>query len=135
MKSAIIAFTLLFASISFADERVFDCQATQLNKSADIPAEINILNNPTVLFRHGLQQWSLNVGDYKIDTADLSGPALHLDIDSTQTSVEYIFSVEASTEFELSISVVDHTAKLYYWGLGEKTHVGNFKCEVVEQAR
>ncbi|WP_413557327.1 hypothetical protein [Bdellovibrio sp. HCB209] len=135
MKSAIIAFTMLFASISFADERVFDCYATELNKSAEVPVEINIQNNPRVLFRHGLKQWSLDVGDFKIDTLDLNGPALSLDVDSTQVSVEYIFSVEASTEFELSINVVDHTAKLYYWGLGTKTHVGNFQCDVTEQAR
>ncbi|WP_413574751.1 hypothetical protein ACLVWU_11020 [Bdellovibrio sp. HCB290] len=133
MKSAVIALTLLFASVSFANERVFDCAVTQLNKNAEIPAELDLKNNPQVLFRHGLKQWSLQVGGLKLDTRDLTGPALWLDVDSTPSSVEYIFSVEGSTEFELSVNVKDHSAQLYYWGLGEKTTVGSFACEVIEQ--
>ncbi|MBO9668540.1 MAG: hypothetical protein J7501_17210, partial [Bdellovibrio sp.] len=94
---------------------------------------LNITNNPNVLFRHGLKQWSLRVGDLLLDTRDLNGPALALDVDSTPTTVSYTFSVEASSEYELEVSVVDYSAKLYYWGLGEKIPVGKFTCDIVEQ--
>ena len=133
MKTLIFAFAMLFASLSFADERIFDCSAIRLAKSADIPAELGLTDKPTVLFRQSLKNWSLQVGNTYLDTRDNNGPALALDTKSSNaTTVQYVFSVEASTEFELQVSVVTHNAKVYYWGLGERTFLGDFSCEIVE---
>ena len=133
MKTFIFAFAMLFASLSFADERVFDCSAIRLAKNADIPAELGLQEKPTVLFRHGLKNWSLQVGQIYLDTRNNNGPALTLDTKSSNaTTVQYLVSIDASVGFELQVSVVTHNAKVYYWGLGERTFLGDFSCEIVE---
>lgn len=133
MKTLIFAFAMLFASLSFADERVFDCSAIRLAKNSEIPTGLGLEDKPTVLFRHGLKNWSLQVGQIYLDTRNVNGPALTLDTKSSNaTTVQYRISIDASVGFELQVSVVTHNAKVYYWSLGEKTFLGDFACEVVE---
>lgn len=131
MKSIVFAATLLVSSFAFAGQRVFDCSATQLSNNPEISEDLNIKNNPTVLLIEGKDRWSLNVGDVSLNSLDNNGPALWKEaVSESATVVRYDFWVEASYEFELAISVVDHSAKLYWWGLGERLHVGDFACEV-----
>ncbi|UXR64204.1 hypothetical protein EZJ49_14145 [Bdellovibrio bacteriovorus] len=131
MKTVFFVTAMLFSSLSFAGQRVFDCQATKLSKNPEINEDFNILKNPTVLLIEDAKNWSLSVGDYSVSTLDMNGPALARESSSaSDTEVRYDFWVEGSYEFELVISVVDHTAKVYWWGLGEQTEVGTFACEV-----
>ncbi|CAE78264.1 hypothetical protein AB1A81_15910 [Bdellovibrio bacteriovorus] len=131
MKSIFFVTAMLFSSLSFAGQRVFDCQATKLSKSPDVSEDFNIQKNPTVLLIEDAKNWSLNVGDYSVSTLDKNGPALARESSAaSDTEVRYDFWVEASYEFELVINVVDHTAKVYWWGLGEQTEIGTFQCEV-----
>ncbi|WP_415062797.1 hypothetical protein [Bdellovibrio sp.] len=134
MKTMIFAFMTFFSAISFAEERVFDCAATSLTRSLEVPEGANLQQNPQVIFRQGLKHWSLQVGDLYLNTRDPQGPALWMKSGSvSKTKVEYVFWVEASTEYELVVSVVDYSAQLFWWGLGEKVLLGNFQCEVTEQ--
>lgn len=131
MKTIFFVTAMLFSSLSLAGQRVFDCTATHLSKNPDVSEDFNIQKNPTVLLIEDAKNWSLNVGDYSVSTIDKNGPALWRETSSaSQTEVRYDFWVEASYEFELVISVVDHTAKVYWWGLGERTEIGTFACEV-----
>ncbi|MDG0817385.1 hypothetical protein [Bdellovibrio svalbardensis] len=134
MKSVVFTLVMLFSAISFADERVFDCTATALSRNSERPEDTNIDKNPNIIFRQGLKQWSLQVGDLLLNTRDAKGPALAMEAGAaTATLVRYDFWVEASYEYEFVVSVKDHSAKLFWWGLGERVHVGNFQCEVIEQ--
>lgn len=134
MKKIVLLFSLVFSSVSFAGERIFDCSATNLTKNASVIEDANLAQNPNVLFRYRTNNnWILSVGDINYSTLIPTGPALHMAAEGAKNHVAYIFWVEGSTEFELNISVVDHTAELYYWGLGEQTLVGKFQCEVIEQ--
>lgn len=134
MKKIVLLFSLIFSSVSFAGERIFDCSATNLTKNAALIEDANLDQNANVLFRYRTKSnYVLSIGDLTYSTLDSKGPALVMDAEIMGDSVAYIFWVEGSTEFELAISVVDHTAELYYWGLGEQTLVGKFQCEVIEQ--
>ncbi|WII70904.1 hypothetical protein QJS83_10570 [Bdellovibrio sp. 22V] len=134
MKTIVFAIAMLASSLSFAGQRVFDCSATKLSTSKDLSfSEINIQQNPQVLFIDGTYNWSLQVGDVSLQTVDSNGPALWKESSSTKNTVRYDFWVEGSYEYELRINVKDHTAKVYWWGLGERVEVGTFACEVVEQ--
>lgn len=136
MKMLLFVSAMLFATVSFANERVFDCAATQLSNHPDLSyAEgLNIANNPHVLFIEGKKDWSLNVGDISLSTLDLNGPDLEKEAGSEQDmTVRYDFWVERSYEFELVINVIDHSADVYWWGLGQRTPVGRFQCEVSEK--
>lgn len=134
MKSLVFSLVILVSAVSFAEERIFDCTATQVKASQEVPEGSHLQQNPTVLFRHGLKKWSLQVGDLLLDTQDPQGPALWLESSSAgSTQVAYSFWVDGSYEYEFVVSVVDHSAKLYWWGLGEETLLGKFTCEVLEQ--
>lgn len=136
MKMLLFVSAMLFATVSFANERVFDCTATQLSNHPDLSyAEgLNIANNPHVLFVEGKTDWTLNVGDISLSTLDLKGPDLEKAVSSEQdTTVRYDFWVEHSYEYELVINVMDHSADVYWWGLGQRTPVGRFQCEVSEK--
>lgn len=131
MKTIFFVTAILFANLSFAGQRVFDCRATHLSKNPDLSEDFNIQKNPTILLIEGTKSWSLDVGDYSVSTLDKNGPALKKETSSApQAAVRYDFWVEGSYEFEIVISVVDHTAKVYWWGLGERTEIGTFACEV-----
>lgn len=131
MKMIVFVTAMFISSLSFAGERVFDCSATELSNNPEISADFNIKQNPRVLLIEGSKNWSLNVGDYSITTLDPKGPALWREVSSDgQGNVRYDFWVEASYEFEVVISVIDHSAKVYWWGLGERTELGSFACEV-----
>ena len=136
MKMLLFVSAMLLATVSFANDRVFDCTATQLSNHPDLSyAEgLNIANNPHVLFIDGKNGWSLNVGDVSLSTLDLNGPDLEKAAGSeTPDTVRYDFWVERSYEFELVINVMDYSADVYWWGLGQRTPVGKFQCEVSEK--
>jgi hypothetical protein len=134
MKMLLFVSAMLLATVSFANDRVFDCTATQLSNHPDLSEDMNIANNPHVLFIEGKKDWSLNVGDVSLSTLDLKGPDLEKEAGSeAPDTVRYDFWVERSYEFELVINVMDHTADVYWWGLGERTPVGKFQCEVSEK--
>lgn len=134
MKSLVLAIVMLTSAVSFAEERVFDCTAIQLSRGLQRPEDTNIEQNPNVIFRQGLKQWSLQVGDLYLSTMDKNAPALEMkSAAANKYSVRYDFWVDASYEYEFVVSVKDHTANLYWWGLGEQTLVGKFQCEVIEQ--
>lgn len=135
MKMLLFVSALFCASVSFANERVFDCKATQVGTDLELSEDINIANNPHVLFIAGKKDWTLSVGDVTLSTLDLKGPDLEMEAGAGETSeeVRYDFWVERSYEYQLNINVVDHSAKVYWWGLGEPIEVGTFACEVSEK--
>lgn len=130
MKFLFFAAALLMSSVSFAGQRVFDCSATQLSHDLEMPEDMNIKNNPRVLFLDSKDRWSLSVGDITLDSLDDKAPALWKEESSQDEFVRYDFWVDASYEYEVLISVEDHSAEIYWWGLGERIHIGNFACEV-----
>jgi hypothetical protein len=136
MKMLLFVSAMFFATVSFADQRVFDCTATQLSNHPDLSyaEDLNIEKNPHVLFIEGKKDWTLNVGDITLSTSDLNGPDLEKEVSThSDSTVRYDFWVERSYEFELVINVEDYSADVYWWGLGQRTPVGRFQCEVSEK--
>lgn len=135
MKMLLFVSALVFSTVSFANERVFDCKATQVSTDLELSEDINIAKNPYVLFIQGKKDWTLSVGDVTLSTMDLKGPDLEMEEGGGETSdeVRYDFWVERSYEYQVNINVVDHTATVYWWGLGEAIEVGRFQCEVSEK--
>lgn len=132
MKWFVVFALTLASSAAFADQRVFDCQATGLSKTLETPTDVNLRSNPTVIFRDGLN-WSLQVGDLLMSYVDSEGPALSKKTTLLSKTVQFDFWVDGSYEYELQVSVVNHSAKLFWWGTGKRVHLGNFACEVIEQ--
>ncbi len=133
MKTVLFIFSLLFATSSYAQQRIFDCEATSLSRTIFVPDGANLVLNPHILFKDGIN-WSLQVGDLSLESFAVNGPALIKESHITDPeTVRYDFWVDGSYEYEIYINVVDHSAKLYWWGLGEGTFLGNFACEVTEQ--
>lgn len=134
MKSLFFVVLLFGSSFSYADERVFDCAATALQVSAELPSELELKNNPQVIFRSSQQRFILQVGNLVLNTLEVNGPSLKMTSSSSGNGVvEYNFWVDGSYEYQLAVSVIDHSAKLFWWGLGESVPVGTFSCEVIEQ--
>lgn len=135
MKLFAVLFSMLVSLTVFASERIFDCHANVINKSVQLPEEINLQSTPKVIFRDAKKNWSLQVGQLFLNTTDKRGPALKVEeaLNTTNNTVEYSFWVDGSYEYELNISTVNHTAFLFWWGLGERTFVGEFNCDILEQ--
>ena len=133
MKIILILFGLLFVIPGYAQQRIFDCESTSLSKTLDTPDDVNLNLNPHILFRDGIN-WSLQVGDLFLGSFEANGPALRKESHiADPETVRYDFWVDGSYEYELYINVVNHSAQLYWWGLGEGIYLGNFACEVTEQ--
>ncbi|MNK80907.1 hypothetical protein D3C87_1006400 [compost metagenome] len=136
MKSIVFVIAMLFSTLSFADERIFDCTATILNKSFSLPEELKLTQSPTMLFRQldkAGKTWTLQIGQLLLHPYMGRSPALKMESSFTNDYVEYSFWVDGSYEYELQISTEDKSAKLFWWGLGEQVHVGDFNCLMVEQ--
>lgn len=121
---------ILTSGSAFADQRIFDCDVTQINFLWANSNDSQLDLNPKVIFRDG-RNWSLQVGDFFVHSKIVTHPAILKKSSIQGDQVVYDFWVDGSYEYSLHISVVDHTAQLYWWGQGEERYVASLQCEVV----
>lgn len=134
MKFFAFILTLALSSGALADERIFDCTAKNISKSQSLPEELQLLKNPTLLFKqfgNSKKLWTLQIGELVLHTS--FGPAVKMDSSYTNDAVTYDFWVDGSYEYQLVIDTEDTSAKLFWWGTGEATPVADFNCLMVEQ--
>ena len=135
MKSLFILISFFLSSLAFASERIFDCSMQKVYKINELPEDFELGLKSKVIFKQAIKNWSLQVGQYVVRDNDGMGPAVRYDseISSDMKEVSYFFQLDGSLEFQLSVDTADHSATLFWWGLGEATAMAKLQCEVIEQ--